>query len=135
MRVLEDVYTNGETGPIITAGAVDATWLITESTPGGTIANLTLQWPGALELPRLHQGSEPPRVLYRRGLDYGTGDMAAAGSDPYTLTRTGITSFSPFSISAFQALPVTWLNISGKNNGADNLISWSTANETGNEFL
>ena len=135
MRVMDEVLTNGETGSVITAGAVDATWLITEAAPGGTVANLTLQWPGALELPGFMRAAS--RLAHYTGgtWDYGTADMPATGSDPYILTRTGITSFSPFAISTFQALPVTWLNISGRNNGADNLISWSTANETGNEYF
>lgn len=135
MRVLDDVYTNGETGTPVNAGAVDATWVINEATPGGSVANITLQWPGALELPGFNR-TVSRLAHYTGGMwDYGTTDIPASGSNPYTITRTGVTSFSPFAVANFMALPVTWLNLSGKNNGADNLISWSTANETNNHHF
>ncbi|NII29423.1 hypothetical protein HB364_30365 [Pseudoflavitalea sp. X16] len=135
VRVLDNAYFDGDTGPAATSGAVDATWLINESVAGGSVATITLQWPGILELPGFARGMS--RLAHYTGgnWDYGPGDIAATGTDPYTVTRGGFTSFSPFAVSSFLALPVTWLNISGKNNGRDNEIRWSTANETNNEYF
>lgn len=135
VRVLDNAYSDGDTGPAVTSGAVDATWLIGESVAGGSNATITLQWPGVLELPGFTRSASRLAHYLSNSWDYGPGDLAAAGTDPYTLTRAGFTSFSPFAVSSMLALPVTWLNISGKNKGRDNEVSWSTANETNNEYF
>lgn len=135
VRVLDNAYFDGDTGPAATSGAVDATWLINESVAGGSVATITLQWPGILELPGFARGMSRLAHYTSGNWDYGPGNIAATGTDPYSVTRGGFTSFSPFAVSSFLALPVTWLNISGKNNGRDNEIRWSTANETNNEYF
>lgn len=135
VRILDNAYSNGDSGTPIAAGAVDATWLISESVPGGSVATLTVQWPGLLELPGFTRTATRLGHYTGGAWDYGPGDIAATGADPYSLTRNGITSFSPFAVGTFTALPVTWLHVGGKNKGRDNEITWSTANETSNAYF
>jgi hypothetical protein len=51
------------------------------------------------------------------------------------VSRSGFTSFSPFAVSSFGALPLTWLSISGRNIGHDNYIYWSTTAEINNDHF
>lgn len=135
VRVLDNAYTGGETGEAITTGAVDATWVINEAVAGGSTATITLQWPAALELTGFTRGVSRLAHYTSGNWDYGPSNITASGADPYTVSRGGFTSFSPFAVSTLNALPVTWLNISGKNTGSDNEISWTTINETNNEYF
>jgi hypothetical protein len=133
-RVIDTVYTLGDGGTPVQAGAVNATWILGEGTTGGSNATVTLQWPGSLELPAFSRAASR-LAHYTSDWDYGPTDLAATGSDPYTVSRSGITSFSPFAVSGFGALPVTWLDVSGNNIGPDNYIHWSTAVETNNNYF
>ncbi|AXY73918.1 hypothetical protein D3H65_07955 [Paraflavitalea soli] len=135
VRVLDNAYFDGDTGPVVNTGAVDATWIINEAVPGGSVATVTLQWPGVLELPGFMRSASRLAHYMGGSWDYGPASIAATGSDPYSVSRGGFTSFSPFAVSALDALPVTWLNVSGKNIGRDNEIAWVTANETNNEYF
>lgn len=133
VRMLTAAYTNGTSGAVITSNAVNATWMIAETTPGGSNGTVTLQWPSGLELTGFNRTIS--RLAHYTGgaWDYGTADIPATGSNPYTVTRSGFTSFSPFIVSNnFSAVPVTWLTVSGTNKNNDNYIYWSTATESGN---
>lgn len=135
VRVLDNAYADGDTGPVVSNGAVDATWIINETVPGGSVATVTLQWPGVLELPGFMRGASRLAHYIGGSWDYGPASIPATGADPYTVSRGGFTSFSPFAVSALDALPVTWLSVSGKNIGRDNEIAWVTANETDNAYF
>jgi hypothetical protein len=134
-RVIDTVYIQGNDGTPVQSGAVNATWILGEGTPGGSNATVTLQWPGSLELPAFSRAACRLAHYTASAWDYGLTDLAATGSDPYTLSRSGVTSFSPFAVSGFGALPVTWLDVSGNNIGTDNYIHWSTAVETNNNYF
>ncbi|PZF72465.1 hypothetical protein [Taibaiella soli] len=134
LRVLTALYRNGVNGTQVTAGGVNATWMITEGTVGGSDATVTLQWPGSLELPSFNRNA--CRLAHFVGAwDYGTANLSASGSDPYTISRSGINSFSPFAVGTNQVLPVTWMDISGKREGQNNRIDWSTAEEKNNDHF
>lgn len=136
LRMLEGAYTDGSTsGGHMTVNAVNATWLISEAITGGSNATLTVQWPGYLEMSGFNRSLSRLAHFYSGSWDYGTSDIAATGSNPYTVTRSGFTSFSPFSVSMFAALPVTWISVSGSHKNNDNFISWSTAAEVNNNYF
>lgn len=135
VRVLDNAYANGDTGPIVTSSAVDATWIINEAVQGGSVAAVTLQWPGVLELTGFMRNASRLAHYTSGTWDYGSTTIAATGADPYVVSRGGFTSFSPFAVSALNALPVTWLSVSGRNTGRDNEITWTTANENNNEYF
>jgi len=99
-------YNNIPTTTNLTSDAVNRTWIVTENTKGGSNVTLTLQWNAADELPGFDRTScFLSHYLYP---DWHSGPAGAAnGTGPYTVSLSGITSFSPFGIgSGSSALPV-----------------------------
>ncbi|GAA4334013.1 ELWxxDGT repeat protein [Flaviaesturariibacter amylovorans] len=85
------------TGSNFVGNVVNSTWMLGEGTPGGSDVTVSLQWNAAQELAGFNRaGSQVGH--YRNGAwQLGTAG-AATGSDPYTRSESGITSFSPFSV-------------------------------------
>ena len=99
-RVTEGISTTytGETpGSFLSSNAVNRTWFLNEGMAGGSNATIGLQWNGADELPGFDRNQA---VLghFTGGAWSVNGAGAAGGSNPYTYSRAGITSFSPFGI-------------------------------------
>jgi hypothetical protein len=68
--------------------------------------------------------------------DSGTQTGAtASGSGPYTISRSGITSFSPFSVEDPQALPITLIDFTAKAEGKKVRLDWETGSEENNNFF
>jgi fibronectin-binding autotransporter adhesin len=135
VRMLTAPYHGGLSGDVATNYAVNATWLISETVTGGSDASITLQWPLALELPGFNRGLSRLAHYTAGAWEFGTADIPAAGANPYSVIRTGFTDFSPFAVSTYMALPVTWLNINGRNENTDNIINWSVASELNNDHF
>ncbi len=136
IRMLTAFYSQGTTGSVINSNVAGATWMIAENVTGGSDASLTLQWPLSLELTGFNRTYSRVAHYTSGAWEYGLIDIAASGANPYTVTRSGITSFSPFGVAMNMAvLPVTWLELSGKNNGNKNHITWSTATEINNAYF
>ncbi|HLO37820.1 MAG TPA: hypothetical protein VK173_05000, partial [Lacibacter sp.] len=130
VRMLPVVYVNGTTGSTMNSNSVNATWMVSETVNGGSNASLTCQWPASLELTGFNRLFSRLAHYTSSAWDYGLLNIIASGSDPYTVTRSGFTSFSPFAVTMLMAiLPASSLELSGKNNGNDNLINWSTTSE------
>ena len=130
VRMLPLVYVNGTSGSTMNSNSVNATWMVSETVNGGSNASLTCQWPSSLELTGFNRLFSRLAHYTSSAWDYGLLNIIASGSDPYTATRSGFTSFSPFAVTMLMAiLPASSLELSGKNNGNENLISWSTASE------
>jgi hypothetical protein len=135
VRVLDKVYAYGNNGGNITTSTVNATWVVSETTPGGSNATVGLQWPAALELSGFNRNFCRLADYNSGSWNYGYSDTAASGSNPYTVARAGFNSVSFFAISSFDALPVTWLTLTGKNENHNNYIQWSTASEINNSYF
>ena len=134
LRMLSAPFVNGTTGNPIFFDAVNATWMISEAVIGGSNATVTLQWSSSLELPGFNRTFSRLAHFTSSAWDYGSSDIAASGSNPYSVSRSGFTSFSPFAVGLFRALPVVWLNIAARNEGNNNIIDWSVATETNNSY-
>ena len=84
-------------------GAVNATWDISEGTPGGSNATISLGWNASQQ-----NGTFNPNNAtvghYVNGAWTAENSGAVSGSNPYTITGTGITSFSPFAVMNLGAL-------------------------------
>jgi len=135
VRLMDKVYSQGTTGNIVTGKAVNATWIMSESTAGGSDASVSLQWPAALEMSGFSRNFSRLADYNSGSWNYGPSDISASGSNPYTVTRSGFNSFSLFAISSFEALPVSWLTLTGKNENRNNYIYWSTASEKNNSYF
>ena len=82
---------------------MNATWDISEGTPGGSNATISLGWNVSQQ-----NGTFNPNNAtvghYVNGAWTAENSGAVSGSNPYTITGTGITSFSPFAVMNLGAL-------------------------------
>lgn len=98
-HVFPDVRVNGLTGATIPEinDCVNMTWDITENVSGGSNLSVTTYWGAGIEGPtfdRLNCGMGH----YTGGAWDPQTSMGASGSNPYSITRTGITSLSAFAV-------------------------------------
>jgi ELWxxDGT repeat protein len=92
-----------------TNGAVNATWEIAEAVAGGSNVNLNLGWNQAQENGTfVRNTAKIGHFVSGNWMQENSG--AVSGSNPYTLSGTGISSFSPFSVMNFSALSVSDFN-------------------------
>jgi hypothetical protein len=125
---------SGTIGGASLSDVVNRTWEISEATPGNSMFNLTLQWNATDE------GFSFDRTGCGIG-HYSNGNWvpgptsSAAGSDPYTQTRTGISSYSQFGIGdAFSPLPVELMTFTASLKEKNVVgLNWQTASERNND--
>lgn len=137
VNVKDGVYTDGYgyLGDTIKQQIVNKTWDIKELTSGGSPnVNITLQWNASDEL----LGFDRNNVYFNHytddAWDSGTPGIAS-GSGPYTFTRNGITSFSPFALSSSaSALPVTLISFNAINYNDAVQLNWETTSEINTSF-
>ncbi len=135
IRVLDEVYTDGTSGSVVTADNLDVTWFINESTIGGSNVNLTLQWYTLNEL----SGFDRNNCFISRydgsdWIEHTSG--AAAGSNPYTTGLASITAFSPFTVSSnINTLPVELLEFNARKEEQKVRLDWITATEINNHYF
>ncbi|HMQ59409.1 MAG TPA: hypothetical protein PKE06_02020 [Flavilitoribacter sp.] len=133
VRVADGVFGGGYSGNLLTSALVDKTWLVDEGVPGGSNATMTVQWNGFDELPGFNR--------FACSLHHFEGDWLpgtegpAAGGDPYTRTRSGIQSFSPFAVAGNSALPVSLILFSGRRTAEGVVLDWATGSERDNAFF
>jgi hypothetical protein len=104
VRVLDGMLSNGDAGIPITSKAVNKTWLIEETTPGGSDADITLQWSTNNELDGFNRNSTYLMHYADNDWDWGS-ILPHSGDNPFQITRNNVTSFSPFAIGNFDAIP------------------------------
>lgn len=131
VRVVQGVNA-GYTGETPTDGtyatnAVAATWFINEQTPGGSNANINLQWNAGQELPGFDR-SVSSIGHFTTGAWQTSSPGAASGTGPYSFSANGFTSFSPFSVlNTNPTLPLENIYVNLKPNGSANNLSWTVA--------
>lgn len=97
VRVENGVASNyvGETqGTAITEKAVNTTWHIGETTPGGSDVALTFRWNASQELTNFNRNTA--KIGHYNGSGWDMLTSALSGSGPYTLQTNNVSSFSPF---------------------------------------
>lgn len=127
---------DGETGTAFTEDVIDAAWAIDDNA-GGATTDVILQWRTADELTNFNRDASAVGKNDGLGWDLLAADTSAAtnlGGGVWSQTRTGVTSFSNFSVGGqplAQKLNLTldvWLQ--GPYNGAtmnDDLVSTQLA--------
>ncbi len=113
VSVKPNVIRNPLLGNAILGEVVDRTWDITEKVAGGSNVNLTAQWNVAEELVGFNRNA--CYIAHYTGAIWDViTATAATGTGPYSITRNGVTSFSPFAVtSSTTSLPLNWLNYNG----------------------
>ncbi len=104
VRAFTGVLASGSAGAAFTKEVVNATWDITEAVAGGSNLNITTTWSGTDELggfDRTRAGisyyiTSPAASMGWDLLNSQT--TAAIGSNPYTYTRTGVTTLGTFAV-------------------------------------
>lgn len=132
--VIDQVYDTYDANDVPTGSAqttdnVNKTWLVTEAVPGGSTVTLSFQWNGSDELPAFDRATAKP-AHFKNGNWTAPAPTGASGSNPYFISMTGITSFSPFGVgSTNSVLPLTLLSFTGKESAEGIALQWSTAQE------
>ena len=119
------------TNPISGYKYVNLQWDITPSVLTGNSATLALGWSSGSQASEFNPVSAVQINHYNTNTsswDIST-SATVSGSNPYTATASGISSFSPFSVSNVIVLPVELLDFLGKNTEGGNLLTWTTAEE------
>ncbi len=105
VRVLANPLVDGDTGAAITEDAVDAAWVVTESTAGGSDLTVTPGWSATDHLTGLDINDLGVARYDGAGYDLTIANLgAASGSDPYTATRAGFTDVGTFIVGGDPAL-------------------------------
>lgn len=134
VRVINGVNSNGLTGTAVTSNAVNRTWAVNELVNGGSNATVTVQWNAADELSGFARANS--YVAFYNGTTWmSTVASAATGSNPYTQTRSGITSFSAFGVGSGGTLPVELISFNGKRISEKVQLNWATASEINNDYF
>ncbi len=116
----------------LTTNAVARTWRVIEGVPGGSTVTLLFQWNGSDELPGFARSSCYASHYYSGSWHRGA-TSAAGGSNPYTQSLTGITTFSPFGVgSGASPLPLQLLSFQGEAGAKANLLHWTLAGQQEN---
>ena len=113
-----------------TGSAVNKTWFINRHN-NGQVANATvqLQWNAGDELPGLNRSAIQLAHYTSNGWITGPSG-SAAGTGPYTYSRSGLTSFSPFGIANYNlALPISLISFNAYNAFDHVILKWQTASE------
>jgi len=126
-------------GAGIATDVVERTWVLRPFRTTGTgapSASVSLQWNPADEAAGFLRGGNLQLAHYTGGTWNAGPNLLATGSDPYVLTRSGLTSFSPFGVfSGGLPLPVTLLDFTGQTVRAGNLLQWQTSSEINNDHF
>ena len=121
----------------VTNKIVNKQWTITEGTPGGSTANVKLQWNTSDEN-SLFVRNNPIFIGRFNGTtwDDHSAVYTSLGGGVYTASAGGFTAFSPFGIGNEGALPVELSTFASNTNGRDVLLNWETKTEkNSNIFL
>lgn len=128
-RVKNGLLDNGTSGNPITTEGVNRTWIIEESDPGESNATITLQWNASDELPGFVRNN-----VYLNHYIFGAWDSGipgiSNGGGPFTFSRSGITSFSPFTItSSTSVLPLKLISFFANKLNSKIQLNWQTTSE------
>ncbi|MFZ4477720.1 MAG: T9SS type A sorting domain-containing protein, partial [Saprospiraceae bacterium] len=133
-RVEDVVYADGTSGAPFTTNVVDRTWFVTEEAAGGNTMNLTATWYSSDELNGFTRSA--CYVSHHDGTQWNpTTAAAASGSGPFTRTRTGQASFSPFAVGSNGALPVELIDFTAVSRDRQVDLAWKTATEQNNAYF
>ena len=137
VRVFNQVLDRGTTGPAKSSNVVNRTWLIDEATTGGSNVDMTLQWQTADELSfdRTNCGvaHHLSGSLWDNPSSYSP--ATSVGTNTWTQSRSGFSSFSPFVVrDPFASLPIDLLSFDATRKDQFLVqLDWVTAAETNNK--
>ncbi|XZF16418.1 T9SS type A sorting domain-containing protein [Chitinophagaceae bacterium MMS25-I14] len=137
VNVFDNIYSsynnNVPTGTVQAIDAVAKTWIVSEATAGGSNATLSLQWNASDQLTGFDKNNCYLLHYSNTTNSFTLGTMGiATGSDPYSMSMTGITSFSPFGVGSIGSplnVDLISFGLTGKSQKGRTDLQWVTANE------
>ncbi len=134
VRTTPEVLDNGITGTTYTTDVVDQTWFVEEGVVGGSDLTLTATWNVSNELAGFNRN-----LCYMSHFSSGYWDQptasAALGSNPYSISRSAITTLSPFAIGSNGVLPVELLDFNAIRSNDDVKLLWTTRTEINSDYF
>ncbi len=129
VNVTPQVLINGTSGNTVNSSVVKNTWNVSEAVAGGSDATLSVFWNLTDELPGFNRGN--CYISHYNGSFYDVQPGAmATGINPYSISRTNVSSFSPFVVtSSASVLPISLLSFTGKIQNNVSLLKWTTSQE------
>jgi hypothetical protein len=129
VNVTAQVLVNGTSGNTVNSSVVKNTWNVSEAVTGGSDATLSVFWNVTDELPNFNRSS--CYISHHNGVFYDVQPSSmATGSNPYSISRQNISSFSPFIVtSSASVLPISLLGFTGKIQNNVSLLKWQTTQE------
>lgn len=135
VQVVDAVNLLGFSGDPVTTKVVNRTWDVSLVTGSVGTLSLTAQWNGSEEIGGFDR-SQSYLSHYTGSGWIGDTPANASGSNPYTRTRTGITSLSPFAMgSAGSPLPIELTHFDAQPKGEQVEINWATSAEINNDYF
>ncbi len=132
ISVSDQVLLDGTMGPEVTFGVVGRTWDVAAINTVGSLT-VKLQWYSGNEKPGFTRSSS--NVSHYQGT-WELGPIGDAGdAEPYNLSRSGVTSLSPFTVSSGGALPIELLDFKAEVVQSSALLTWRTASELNNDYM
>lgn len=136
VRVVDQVLIQGTTGSPVTTDVVDRTWMIDEVVAGGSNLSMTLQWISGEELgtfDRTNSGVSH-HISGTTWDEPAFSNATNVGVNTWTQTRSGFTSFSPFTVSSVNSsLPVELIDFEAIRRNQEIVdLTWNTASELNN---
>lgn len=131
VRVVDDVYEQGASGPALQDRVVAKTWFIDEGTAGGSDATLRFEWSAADELYAFDRAACFVSHCNGSGWDRLQDPAAATGTGPWQRAVAGVTAFSPFAVgSSGSYIPVEYRSFTAAVRDGIVLLRWETESET-----
>lgn len=133
LRVIDNVTADGTgVGATTTEAVVKRTWMVNETTTGGSNVTMRLYWNGTSEeLPGFSPASAFIAHYIASALMWDNIGISGQGTGYFE--TNGITSFSPFAISSsttFAPLPIELVSFQANCAGDDKInVTWTTASE------
>jgi hypothetical protein len=137
VRVIDNVTNNGTgVGTLTSKAVVNRTWMVDEAVVGGSNASFRLNWNSDEGINGFNQATA--FMAHYESASSMWDNIGGTVSNGY-VTTTGITSFSPFTVSSdgsFAPLPIELISFQSNcanNNTVD--ITWSTASEHNTNYF
>jgi autotransporter-associated beta strand protein len=131
---------SGTSGAAATENCVDRTWFIEEAVAGASDVDVKFYWHSSLELTNFDRtnayiGHYTGGAWSSDTPSSSTDESATYGAGYYSMTRSSISSFSPFDTEDPEALPIDLIQFAAKQEGSKVRIDWTTASEENNDYF
>jgi hypothetical protein len=133
-----ETYTNNvPSGLQFGSRAVGKTWVIDEAVKGGSNITLTVNWAATNSLPNFDPSLARIVHFTNGSWDDSAPLVASLASGRYSVSRSGITSFSPFAVFSGDPnpLPVELVRFEASHTENGIVCEWETATERNSQYF